>query len=151
VARKISLPVAGPPRPTPVDAARAKLGGRERSDPGAGDLVAFTDDAAQSRLGVTLFVRGDTLFVWTPAGFVRELPRAATQAVDAAIPAELTSIAESARAFAALNEGDRVQYRDATGVGEGTLAEKCRFGALVARDDGSVVAIGFARVGPAGV
>ena len=36
--------------------------------------------------------------------------------------------------------------RDGESEGVGKLVEKCRFGAVVARDDGSLVAVGFARV-----
>jgi hypothetical protein len=146
LSRKFSLPVAGPAAPSRLDAARARLGGRAASDAGVGDLVGFVDEGGQGRLGVTLFVRGDELSVWTSAGFVRQLPRAETRAVDAAIPADLAKVSEAARRFAQLAEGDRVACRDGESEGVGKLVEKCRFGAVVARDDGSLVAVGFARV-----
>jgi len=139
------LPLADAPRSPTVDAARTRLGGREASDPGAGDLVAFDGD----RLGVVLFARGDQLEVWIDDGLVRRVHRSATRAADAVIPAELAEVADAARAFAALEEGARVRYRDEVRVAEGRLVEKCRFGALIERDDGSIVAVGFRRVSAA--
>ncbi len=146
--RKLSLPVAGGEAPARVDAARRQLGGRAQSDDGVGDLVGFADERGQARVGVVLFVAGDDLSVWTPtSGIVRPLHRSETAPADTVVPADLAAVAEAARRFARLAEGERVRYRDAGGEGEGVLVEKCRFGALIARSDGSIVAVGFARVG----
>ncbi len=65
------------------------------------------------------------------------------------IPAELASIADDASVFALLAEGQQVRYADDTGaLREAKLVEKCRYGALVARDDGTIVAVGFRNVHP---
>ena len=142
VSKRLRLPIADAQRTPTVDTARKKLGGREQSDPGAGDLVAFDAD----HLGVVLFARGDQIDVWIDDGLVRRMRRGATRAADAAIPRALGEVADDARAFAALVEGTRVGYRDEVRTGEGQLVEKCRFGGLVARDDGSLVAVGFRRL-----
>jgi hypothetical protein len=43
-----------------------------------------------------------------------------------------------------------VRYADDAGaLIDGKLIEKCRWGALVARDDGAVVAVGFRKLWPA--
>ena len=59
---------------------------------------------------------------------------------------ELLAVSRDARSFAALSEGERVQYQHEGGIGEGTLVEKCRFGALIQRADGAVIGAGFRRV-----
>ena len=128
-----------------MDAARKRLGGREESDPGAGDLVAFEAD----RLGVVLFVRGDDLEVWIADGLVRSIRRSATRAADAVVSAELAAVADAARAFAQLAEGEPVRFRDDVRGGTGRLVEKCRFGGLIERADGSIVAVGFRRISAA--
>ena len=136
------MPIADAPRSPTVDAARKRLGGRGESDPGAGDLVAFEGD----RLGVVLFVKGEDLEVWIDDGLVRRIRRGSTRAADAAISKQLSDVADVARSFANLSEGARVRYRDDVRTAEGTLVEKCRFGALIERADGSIVAVGFRRV-----
>jgi hypothetical protein len=145
VGKKHSLPIADAPRSPTVDAARKRLGGRGESDPGAGDLVAFDGD----RLGVVLFARGDDLEVWIDDGLVRRVRRGETRAADAVVSKQLASIADAARAFADLAEGTRVRFRDEVRTEGGTLVEKCRFGALIEREDGSIVAVGFRRVSAA--
>ena len=45
----------------------------------------------------------------------------------------------------------RVRYRHDSGTDEGTLLEKCKFGALVERDDSTIVGVSFRRLWPAEV
>ncbi len=133
----------GPPT---IDAVRKRLGGRKSSEPGVGRIVEVPTEGGGRRAGVVLFAEGESLYVWVAEGIVRKTPR--DKARDAEAP-ELTSLADDARVFAALNEGEAVRFAREDGVfGEGVLAEKCRFGALVARGDGSVVGVGFRRVWP---
>lgn len=132
-------------RPT-VDAARKKLGGRASTEAGAGDVVAFADERGLARVGVVLFVRGEDLDVWIDGGLVRRVRRRETRSPDGAVPPALAAIAIDARRFADLAEGQRVLYRHEEAVGEGALVEKCRFGTLVERADGAVIAVGFRRV-----
>ena len=63
---------------------------------------------------------------------------------------ELAKLAADARIFGLLAEGQALRYTDDRGalIG-GKLIEKCRWGALIARDDGAVVAVGFRKLWPA--
>lgn len=151
MARRLFLPLAnGNPGASPtVDAVRRRLGGRASTEPGAGDLVAVASDQGAARAGVVLFVQGDDLDVWLQGGVVRRTRR--SRVVTAAEAGDdLLSIAHAARIFAALEEGQRVCYQHDEGVGEGNLVEKCRFGGLVERGDGTVLGVGFRRLWSAG-
>jgi hypothetical protein len=132
-----------------VDAVRKRLGGRASTEAGAGDLVAVASAQGAARNGVVLFVQGDDLDVWLEGGVVRRTRRSKTVKA-AAAGDDLLSIARAARIFAGLHEGQRVCYQHESGVGEGALVEKCRFGALVERGDGTVLGVGFRRLWSAG-
>jgi len=62
------------------------------------------------------------------------------------------SLLAEVRLFATLKEGQRVRFAEKDGsAGElsvGMLVEKCRYGALVAKDDGRILAVGFRRLWP---
>lgn len=59
-------------------------------------------------------------------------------------------LAAEARVFGGMVEGQAIRYADDAGtLMDGKLIEKCRWGALVARDDGAVVAVGFRKLWPA--
>jgi hypothetical protein len=153
MSRRLSLHVTRESERSPsatVAALRTRLGGRASGDPGtAGDLVVLDGGGASDRVGVVLFARGDELDVWIADGLVRRTRRDAARSVERA-PEHLAAIASDARTFASLVEGQRVRYELSPGGGaEGTLVEKCRFGALVLREDGKVVAAGFRRLSPA--
>ncbi|MEP7119942.1 MAG: hypothetical protein ABJE95_03485 [Byssovorax sp.] len=147
MARRLFLPLAaGDPDASPtVDAVRKRLGGRASTELGAGEIVAVASDQGAARTGVVLFVQGDDLDVWLEGGVVRRTRRSRTVKTSEA-GEDLHSIAHAARIFAALFEGQRVCYRHEAGVGEGALVEKCRFGALIERGDGTVLGIGFRRL-----
>jgi hypothetical protein len=150
MARRLFLPLASDgaaPRPTPtVDAVRKRLGGRASTELGAGEVVSLAGGRiAPIVTGVVIFVRGDEIDVWLEGDMVRRVRRGDTRAVGV-IPPDLLAVAADVRAFAGLREGQRVGYRDEGRVGEGTLVEKCRFGALVERGDGTVVGVGFRRL-----
>src|SRR4051812_42689063 len=127
--RRISLPLTrdggtsvGSPS---VDIVRRKLGGRASSDPGAGDLVAISATGVDERLGVVLFAKGDEVAVWVAEGIVRRTARAQTKSVRSATPPELSTVANDARVFGSLAEGQRVRYEPDPGhFAEGTLIEK---------------------------
>jgi hypothetical protein len=146
MARRLFLPLATPGRSTPptVDAGRKRLGGRASTEAGAGELVLLRDQ----RNGVVLFVRGDQLDVWTEGDVVRRVRRADVRPFEGAASPDLLAVAADARIFAVLREGERVGFQHEAGPGEGTLVEKCRFGALVERGDGTVLAVGFRRLSP---
>jgi hypothetical protein len=127
---------------------RKRLGGRAATEPGAGRAVTFTTEGGIRRTGIVLFVRGDELDVWIEENTVRRTRRSATGPIDDPLPRDLAALAADARVFGALGEGQRVRYLDRDRLGEGTLVEKCRFGALVERDDGKIIGVGFRRVWP---
>jgi hypothetical protein len=134
--------------PRSIDAVRASLGGREESGRGVGDPVRVPLGEG-TVVGVILFARGDTLSVVFDDAVVRSVARDRAEIVPGAELGDLARLAESARAFAAVREGDRVRFVSGDGTaGAGTLAEKCRFGALVVRDDGVVMGVGFRSLRP---
>jgi hypothetical protein len=147
VTRRVSLPVndssAKRPRST-IEAVRARLGGRAHTDPQAGRVVCFLDTGAT---GVVLFGHGEEVHVFSNAGWVRRTTADALTQVDE--PAEdLNVVANDVRVFAALEEGNRVRFQDLSGLAQGTLIEKCRYGAVVRRDDETVMGVGFRRIWP---
>jgi hypothetical protein len=77
---------------------------------------------------------------------VRRLQRAETSPPEAPVSKELLAIAADARVFGQLSEGQRVRYQQKDGLGEGYLVEKCRFGGMIERADGTVVGVGFRRI-----
>ena len=113
--------------------ARETLGGRVVSHARGGEVVRVNGD-----VGVVLWSDGARCDVWIGGG----VKRVATGEVEGASSPELATVAEDARVFAALEEGARVVF---DGTVTGKLVEKCRWGGLVARDDGRIFAVGFRR------
>lgn len=148
MAKRLFLPVAvgeATPRPT-VDTVRRRLGGRAATEPGAGGIVRFRDDRGLDRTGVIVFVRGDDLDIWLDGDVVRRVRRGDARPADGMVAEALVAAARDAEAFAALREGQRVQFQQPSGLAEGSLVEKCRFGALVERTDRTVLGVGFRRL-----
>lgn len=142
-----ALVFQGPPL---LEQARRRLGGPGRSEPGLGAFVCVSANGAPPTPGVVLFVAGIEVDVWTGRGRVVRTQRDRVTTWSGPAPQELASIAGAVRVFADLAEGRRVRYIDAEGnAGEGTLFEKCRYGALVARDDAHIMAVGFSKLEPA--
>ena len=141
------LPVAMP-RPS-IDAVRKRLGGRNESDAGVGDLVELHTAQGAKLNGVVLFADGDHLDVYTVPSLVRRVHRNDTTALSSCASANLVALAQAAKVFATLWEGQRVRFEVEGIPSEGTLAEKCRYGALVARDDGTLMGVGFRGIRPA--
>lgn len=133
------------PRST-LEAVRARLGGRARTDLQAGRVVCFLDTGAT---GVVLFGQGDEVHVFSNAGWVRRTTSGALTVVEQPGP-DLNDVANDVRVFAALEEGHRVRFQDVSGIAHGTLLEKCRYGAVIRRDDQAVMGIGFRRIWPLG-
>jgi hypothetical protein len=131
-----------------IDSAREALGGRVSTERGAGAIVKVAMRRGGDAEGVVVCVHGESRDVWIGEGrFVRTTADRITPTDDR--PAHLETVADDARRFARLREGEpvRATKRDGTTV-DGTLVEKCRYGALVAKDD-HVLAVGFQRVAPA--
>lgn len=136
--------------PPLLEHARRRLGGPGRSEPGLGAFVCLRNSEEPPVPGVVLFVAGAELDVWTGRGRVVRTQRERVASLSGPAPPELTTIASAVSVFASLVEGRRVRYIDAEGnSSEGTLFEKCRYGALVARDDSHIMAVGFSKLRPA--
>lgn len=131
-----------PDQPPTVDGARAALGGRAATLEGAGAVVRMPS----GRLAVVVFVAPHEQDVWIGEG---RFARATESLEPAPATPELEAVAADARRFARLSEGDPVRYLDRSGAPhEGTLIEKCRYGALVLAPDERVLAVSFRRVFP---
>jgi hypothetical protein len=155
---------AAPPggKPT-VDEIRRRLGGRASTEPGAGELITLTTPGGEELPGVVLFAAGDDVDVWVEqpgssvavalgSAVVRRARRADLRPLRAPASSnlgDLGAVAGDARVFGALLEGQRIRYPTEQGLTEGILVEKCRFGAVVERSDGSLVGVGFRRILPA--
>jgi len=130
---------------------RKRLGGRASTEAGAGEVVTFVTDGGVRMSGVVLFVRGEDLDVCVQENLVRRTRKTSASPLDAPLPKEIARLAHEASVFGDLKEGERVRYLEEGHVDEGTLVEKCRFGALVERGDGKIVGLGFRRLWPADV
>lgn len=147
-----------------MEVARKRLGGRAVSDPGMGELVMVTTRLGLAKPGVVLFSAPDAVDIWIADDTVLRTTRDRMAPLGEPASRELSAAADDARVFAALNEGQRVRYLqlrarasgseaaggDAQGAvfAHATLVEKCRWGALLLRDDGTLVGVGFRRVWP---
>ncbi|MBK9266553.1 MAG: hypothetical protein IPM54_43045 [Polyangiaceae bacterium] len=149
MSRRFVLPLLPEPAAPSVDLVRKRLGGRASTEAGTGDVVTFATDGGIHQTGVVVFVRGDELDVYVSANIVRRIRRSAAKSTDAEAAPSFGRIAESARVFARLTEGQRVCFASEGRDQEGILVEKCRFGALVERPDGKIIGLGFQRVRPA--
>lgn len=151
--RRLKLPVvdaidAAATTPTP-EALRRALGGRlaSPSSPELGRCVSL--DGQSGRPVVVLFADEGEVHVWVGQGRVRQARRESVQGYEGEVPAEEAAIARDIARFAGLSEGEPVAFlhRQPGGPTErGTLVEKCRFGALVLRPDGTLVGVGFRRL-----
>jgi hypothetical protein len=148
MAGKRSLPLVVDPRgpaadrPT-LEKARRRLGGRASTDGSAGQTVRFLGEDVT---GVILFGSDEQCDVLLESGTVR---RTKPELVAGAPPEErfLRLMAE-VRLFGRLREGERVRFEQDGHAEAGLLVEKCRYGALVAKDDGKILAVGFRRIWP---
>jgi hypothetical protein len=138
------LPVAERVARTPtVDAMRTRLGGRARSEPGIGRLV-YVERSAHGATGVVLFVAADHCDVWIGENRVLRVRGATPPPLEGAPDAAMIAVAADAEHFAAMEEGSFVTYSTpGQSDRDGTLVEKCRYGALVLRPDGGIVGVGF--------
>ena len=153
MARKISLPMvdeilakAGP-NPT-LERARRRLGGRASTGALAGTIVTLDDRTD----GVVLFADDTEVDVLVDETTVKRTARADVTAsplyLKGGVDGPLASLAGHVLVFARLAEGQRVRLGTEQGMIEGLLFEKCRYGALVAKDDGAVLAVGFRKLWP---
>lgn len=119
---------------------RARLGGHA-TGARAGEIIDHG-----GALGVVFDADATHAHVWLGGGRARRVELARVSSRDALAPGPLVDVARRARELGALREGDRVVFRDRDRDGEGTVAERCRFGVIVARADGTMVGVGFTRL-----
>ena len=163
MAKKIVLPLlgelakregtGGTPKKPSIDAARARLGGRTK-DAGPASVAPGTIVRVKSSdaIGVVVYASAREAHVLLGGSRLRRLGAEDMESMpsDAEPPEELAAVAADARVFWLLAESQEVRYADATGaLRGGKLVEKCRYGALVLRDDGAIVAVGFRKLWPA--
>jgi hypothetical protein len=144
--------VADAGAPMHLERARQRLGGEALSSSGAGRLVEIVGAGSIPASGVVLHQTDRDVDVWLGASVVRRTRHENVTTLDATtreVSDDLLRAAADARVFGALERGARVRYDAGDGaVLEGRIVERCRFGALVARPDGAVMAIGFRRLWP---
>lgn len=155
MARKLGLPVLGKERfsignPT-LEHARKRLGGQGNTDALAGAIVRAQAQVEGATVrGVVVFSNEEECDVFTEAGFVKRTRKDKVESASAEVDSPLHELAGEAKVFASLAEGQRVRFDDPQrGPSEGVLFEKCRYGGLVAKDDGTIVAVGFRKLWPA--
>ncbi len=129
-----------------VDEARVALGGRVSTEPGAGSCVSVTMKRGAAAIGVLVCLNGDERDVWIGDGrFVRVTAKDVSVLVE--VESSLLPVAADATLFGALMEGEYVIYVERRGIElPGTLAEKCRYGALVSTAEKKIVAVSFRRL-----
>jgi hypothetical protein len=130
-----------------LENARKRLGGKAGRSAQTGAVVRLIDEVRDTpSVGIVLYGDEHELEVLVARQLLRKtkpeltLP-AEVDSVDAALLAEV-------RVFGALEEGQRVRFADGSGTADGLLVEKCRYGALVAKDDGKILAVGFRKLWP---
>ena len=167
VTKKVNLPLfadpayrktdIGVPRKKPsIETARSRLGGRpvvEDAPPvgfAPGVVVTFPVASGRRMPGVIVFASRAEVHVLLDGLRLRRLTPQDLVLYDGEVGAELEKLAGDARLFGLLVEGQAVRYVDDAGdLVDGKVVEKCRWGALVLRHDGAVVAVGFRKLWPA--
>jgi hypothetical protein len=134
-----------------LEGARRKLGGRPTSpsERAPGALVEAVLRDGERHAGILLWSSAGTCDVWFDDGIAR---RARTEGVvlrSRPTPESLVRVEAEIRMFTTLLEGDRVRWERPTGITEGRIVEKCRYGAIVVTRGGKVVAVGFRKLWPA--
>jgi hypothetical protein len=139
-----------------IDVARTRLGGRAEANEVAphglapGVIVTFALTSGRRRAAVVVYAGPAEVHVLLDGIRLRRLKASELLPHDGAVDDDLVKLAADARLFGLLVEGQSVRYADDSGqLVDGKLVEKCRWGALVLRDDGAVVAVGFRKLWPA--
>ena len=133
-----------------VDEMRIRLGGRARTVARAGELVSFVE-AGETRIGVIVASAGDCVDVWIVPADLRRIPPADLHHCEGPPGRDLQAVVMSLKIFASLWEGQRVLIASRYGGSiTATVRHKCRYGAIVVRDDGVVMGAGFRALFPAG-
>lgn len=149
--------VAKPAKKPSLDDARARLGGsqRGRSSPPLGVVPGRVvriraNGGDTTRMAVVVYASGTEIHALVDGVRLLRVKPETMEAFEGDAPIELARIAADAHVFHTLAEGQPVRYADDTNsLLTGKLVEKCRYGALIVRDDGTVVAVGFRKLWPA--
>ena len=143
MARRVTLPISDEKRLS-LARAREKLGGRVRSRRDCGQLVQVVR-GGERRVGVVVWSGDEQCDVWLePDQLLRTARRDIVAAIGSATDVVL-AVAQAAKSFGKLREGETVHV----GGQAVTIVEMCRWGALVARPGGAILAMGFQRLGRA--
>lgn len=139
-----------------LDDARNRLGGRttdeEPAPPGInpGRVVRVFANDGEEHVAVVVFANADEVHILIDGTRLRRVPPSAVHAFEGTTPSSMSKIAADAHVFSRLAEGEKIRYADDKGgLLSGKLVEKCRYGALVVREDGAVIAVGFRKLWPA--
>jgi hypothetical protein len=139
-----------------LDDARNRLGGRttdeEPAPPGInpGRVVRVFANDGEEHVAVVVFANADEVHILIDGTRLRRVPPSAVHTYDGVTPSSMSKIAADAHVFSRLAEGEKIRYADDKGgLLSGKLVEKCRYGALVVREDGAVIAVGFRKLWPA--
>jgi hypothetical protein len=143
MSRRVLLPIESDKRLS-LERARTKLGGRSASHESAAALIEVRRGTAVTT-GVVVWGDETSCDVLFEDEHMERVRRAETTPASAAPSVHLTSIARSVQRFALVREGDTLHIDG----GSVKIVEKCRWGALVARPDGRIFALGFRRLGQA--
>ena len=138
-----------------IDAARERLGGRITSEdtPPSGIALGLVVGVAgkQGKIvpGVVIFASRAEVHVLLDGVRLRRVQPDAVRPFVGEVPFALSKIVGDAQLFARLVEGESVRYAGDDGhLVLAKVVEKCRWGALVAREDGAVIAVGFRKLWP---
>lgn len=138
-----------------IDAARDRLGGRILRDdePPTGLAHGLIVGVASGRgtvvPGVIIFATRGEVHVLLDGVRLRRLKPDSVRPFVGDVSFALSRISGDAHLFARLTEGENIRYAGDDGaLVEAKVVEKCRWGALVARDDGAVIAVGFRKLWP---
>jgi hypothetical protein len=101
------------------------------------------------RPGILLWATREYHDVWLDDGTARRIDSPRVTLYGGPLPEPLVRIGAEVRMFASLGEGQRVRWERASGIAEGCICEKCRFGAIVLTRDRRLVAVGFRKLWPA--
>jgi hypothetical protein len=148
-------PDASKPKKPSIDAARVRLGGRLTSADvpvrglGPGAVVTFALGTGDRIPGVVVFASVAEVHVLLDGVRLRRFAPSDLEPFSGDPGLDLEKLAADARVFGNLTEGQAVRYTDDAGnLVDGKVVEKCRWGALVLRDAGAIVAVGFRKLWP---
>jgi hypothetical protein len=115
-----------------------------------GRVVSVAANDGVEHVAVVVFANADEVHLLIDGTKLRRVPPDAVHAHEGSTPSMLSKIAADAHVFSGLSEGQKVRYADDSGgLLPGKLVEKCRYGALIVREDGAIVAVGFRKLWPA--